>query len=244
MLFDFFLYDTMIVRKVIVMELLVANNLKKSYKMGNKSEIIIKGITLSISKGEFISIVGPSGSGKTTLLYVLSGLESYQEGSVLLFGKELSTYADEDKALLRTKRIGFVFQFYNLLPNLTVFENIMLAAVLGKQYNHDHIISILDQVGMKEFATYYPSQLSGGMQQRVAIARCLVNDPDIIFADEPIGNLDFNNGKQIMELFETLNKVHNKTILMVTHNEDATKYGTRTIHMLDGMILKDETSNS
>lgn len=244
MLFDFFLYDTMIVRKVIVMELLVANNLKKSYKVGNKSELIIKGITLSISKGEFISIVGPSGSGKTTLLYVLSGLESYQEGSVLLFDKELSAYNDEDKALLRTKRIGFVFQFYNLLPNLTVLENVVLAAVLGKHYSHDHIMLVLEQVGMKEFARYYPSQLSGGMQQRVAIARCLVNDPDIIFADEPIGNLDFNNGKQIMELFETLNKVHKKTILMVTHNEDTTRYGTRTIHMLDGMISKDESNDT
>ena len=225
------------------MELLVAKNVKKFYKVGNKDELILKGIDLSISDGEFISIIGPSGSGKTTLLYVLSGLEPYQEGSILLFDKELAKYNDQEKSKLRTHKIGFVFQFYNLLPNLTVYENLMFASVIGKRYNQEHLLSLLDIVGMLEFKNHYPSQLSGGMQQRVAIARSLVNNPSIIFADEPIGNLDYKNGIQIMELFKMLNQVHNITILMVTHNEDTIKYGTRTIHMLDGKIVQDETNH-
>lgn len=219
---------------------LKVKDLKKDYQNGKLLSKVLKGITFSISDGEFISICGPSGSGKTTLLYVLSGLEPYTSGAVSMFNKELSTYADKEKARLRSQDIGFVFQFYNLIPNLTVYENILLAAVLGKQASKKEIFKILDIVRMKEFARFYPSQLSGGMQQRIAIARCLINDPKIIFADEPIGNLDYKSGLEIMALFKRLNTEQNKTILMVTHNEDTTSYGTRTLRMLDGKVISDE----
>lgn len=219
---------------------LKVKDLKKDYQNGKLLSKVLKGITFSISDGEFISICGPSGSGKTTLLYVLSGLEPYTSGAVSMFNKELSTYADKEKARLRSQDIGFVFQFYNLIPNLTVYENILLAAVLGKQASKKEIFRILDIVRMKEFARFYPSQLSGGMQQRIAIARCLINDPKIIFADEPIGNLDYKSGLEIMDLFKRLNTEQNKTILMVTHNEDTTSYGTRTLRMLDGKVISDE----
>lgn len=216
------------------------SDLKKSYMNGKIQTPVLRGLSFSIEQGEFVSLVGPSGSGKTTLLYVLGGLEPYQEGSVLVFDKELSHYTSYDKAMLRSKKIGFVFQFYNLIPNLTVYENIMLAAVLGNQSTKEDIYNILDVVGLKGYEDYYPNQLSGGMQQRVAIARCLINEPDIIFADEPTGNLDYANGKLIMELFSKLNKELKKTILMVTHNEETTFYASRVIHMLDGKVVADE----
>lgn len=216
------------------------SDLKKSYMNGKIQTPVLRGLSFSIEQGEFVSLVGPSGSGKTTLLYVLGGLEPYQEGSVLVFDKELSHYTSYDKAMLRSKKIGFVFQFYNLIPNLTVYENIMLAAVLGNQSTKEDIYNILDVVGLKGYEDFYPNQLSGGMQQRVAIARCLINEPDIIFADEPTGNLDYANGKLIMELFSKLNKELKKTILMVTHNEETTFYASRVIHMLDGKVVADE----
>lgn len=215
-------------------------DLKKSYLNGKVQTPVLRGLNFSIDKGEFVSLVGPSGSGKTTLLYVLGGLETYQEGSVKVFDKELKDYTSQEKALLRSKKIGFVFQFYNLIPNLTVYENIMLAAVLGNQSSKEDIFKILEIVGLSGYEDYYPSQLSGGMQQRVAIARCLINEPEIIFADEPTGNLDYTNGKLIMELFSKLNKDFQKTILMVTHNEETTLYATRVIHMLDGKVVADE----
>lgn len=216
------------------------SDLKKSYLNGKVQTPVLRGLNFSIDKGEFVSLVGPSGSGKTTLLYVLGGLETYQEGSVKVFDKELKDYTSQEKALLRSKKIGFVFQFYNLIPNLTVYENIMLAAVLGNQSSKEDIYKILEIVGLNGYEDYYPSQLSGGMQQRVAIARCLINEPEIIFADEPTGNLDYANGKLIMELFSKLNKDFQKTILMVTHNEETTLYATRVIHMLDGKVVADE----
>ncbi len=219
------------------------SHLKKNYQTGKVVYEVLKGIDFSIDDGEFVSICGPSGSGKTTLLYVLGGLEPYTAGSISVFGKELNTMTDTEKAKMRSCDIGFVFQFYNLIPNLTVYENILLSSVLGSSKSKDEILSVLESVGMKEYHAYYPSQLSGGMQQRVAIARCLINDPKIIFADEPVGSLDYKNGLAIMELFKTLNQEYHKTILMVTHNEDTTVYGTRTLHMLDGKVIKDEKSN-
>lgn len=218
------------------------SGLTKNYQTGKIVYEVLKGIDFSIDDGDFVSICGPSGSGKTTLLYVLGGLEPYTSGSILLFGKELNTYTDSEKAKTRSQDIGFVFQFYNLIPNLTVYENILLSSVLGNNKTKDEILSVLDSVGMKDYHAYYPSQLSGGMQQRVAIARCLINEPKIIFADEPIGSLDYKNGIAIMELFKKLNQEYHKTILMVTHNEDTTVYGTRTLHMLDGKVIKDEKS--
>jgi len=222
------------------MEQIQVSNLKKSYQNQKMTYDVLKGIDFSVQDGEFVSICGPSGSGKTTLLYVLGGLEPYTGGSVKLFNQELKDYTESAKSKMRSQDIGFVFQFYNLIPNLTVYENILLSAILSTGKTKDKIMETLETVGMKDYSSYYPYQLSGGMQQRVAIARCLINDPKIIFADEPIGSLDHKNGIAIMELFKNLNQTYHKTILMVTHNEDTTVYGTRTLHMLDGKVIKDE----
>lgn len=219
---------------------LVVKGLEKSFKNQKMITPVLRGVDFSVNKGEFIAIVGPSGSGKSTLLYVLGGLENYQNGSVIMFDKELSTYTEKERAQLRAKRIGFVFQFYNLMPNLNVIDNVMLASVIGKQKSKDDIMAILKSVGMDEFANRYPSQLSGGQQQRVAIARSLINDPDIIFADEPTGNLDQKTSHEIMALFSKLHKDLNTTIIMVTHNEDLVKYGSRMLSMHDGKVIKDE----
>lgn len=222
------------------MVLIKTLNLKKVYQHQNIETEVLRGLNIEIKEKEFISIVGPSGSGKTTLLYVLSGLEPFDDGDVFMFDRSLNSYHEQEKAKLRSLDIGFVFQFYNLIPNLTVYENIMLASVLGKHKSKKDISDVLDMVDMKAYMNHYPSELSGGMQQRVAIARCLINDPKIIFADEPTGNLDIENGKKIMELFKMLNQTYHKTILMVTHNIDLTTYGTRTIHMVDGQVIHDE----
>jgi putative ABC transport system ATP-binding protein len=216
------------------------SSLKKSYKNSKIVTQVLRGIDFDVNDAEFISIVGPSGSGKSTLLYVLSGLESYDQGEIYIFDKLLTEYTDSQKAKLRSQDIGFVFQFYNLMPNLTAYENVLLASVLGSQKTKQEVIDTLDIVGMKDYKDYYPAQLSGGMQQRVAIARCLINDPKIIFADEPIGNLDYENGIKIMELFKKLNQTYHKTILMVTHNLESTSYSQRTLHMLDGKVIDDE----
>ncbi|BCR36625.1 ABC transporter ATP-binding protein [Mariniplasma anaerobium] len=216
------------------------SSLKKSYKNAKLVTEVLRGIDFDVNESEFISIVGPSGSGKSTLLYVLSGLESYDQGEIYIFDKLLTDYTDSQKAKLRSQDIGFVFQFYNLMPNLTTYENVLLASVLGSQKTKQEVMDTLDIVGMKDYKDYYPAQLSGGMQQKVAIARCLINDPKIIFADEPIGNLDYESGKKIMELFKTLNQTYHKTILMVTHNLESTSYGQRTLHMLDGKVIDDE----
>ncbi len=227
----------------ISLNLITVKNLIKTYKVGKVETEVLRGLDFSIQKKEFVSLIGPSGSGKTTLLYVLGGLEDYQKGSIEIFNKELSNYTDQEKGLLRSHQIGFVFQFYNLIPNLTAYENVELASVIGKQKSKEQIENILDLVGMKEYMHHYPSQLSGGMQQRISIARALINDPLILFADEPTGNLDLKNSHKIMELFKKLNETLNLTILMVTHNEDLTSYGTRTLHMLDGKVIKDETKS-
>lgn len=221
-----------------------ATSLKKVYTHQKIKTEVLRGLDLEIHQEEFISIVGPSGSGKTTLLYVLSGLDDYDDGEVILFNKSLKSYNEEQRAKLRSNDIGFVFQFYNLIPNLTVYENVMLASIIGKQKSKEEVISILEIVGMKDYLQYFPRELSGGMQQRVAIARCLINDPKIIFADEPTGNLDYENGVKIMKLFKELNQKYHKTILMVTHNIDTTLYGTRTLHMLDGKVIHDEKISS
>ena len=217
-----------------------AKKVTKDYTVGNIVTKVIKGVDLELYNKEFISIVGPSGSGKTTLLYLLSGLEKYSSGSIKLFGKELSEYSDKEMSLLRQEKIGFVFQFYNLIPNLNVYENVLIASVIANKKDFTEVDNVLEMVGMIDYKKYYPNQISGGMQQRVAIARSLVNNPDLIFADEPIGNLDYKNGLAIMEILKKLNEDYNKTIVLVTHNEDMIKYGNRVLRLIDGEIVQDE----
>lgn len=218
--------------------LIEAKGLEKAFPLGDSESKVIKGIDLSIDSGEFVVIMGPSGSGKTTLLYLLSGLEMKTNGELKLFDKEIEAYNDKALSDLRKTKIGFVFQFYNLIPNLTVYENVKLAARIAK--NQVDPMIYLEKVGLKEYKDYFPDSLSGGMRQRVAIARALINNPDIIFADEPIGALDSKMGQEIMELFKKINLEDKKTIIMVTHLEDNARYASRVIYIRDGVIEKEE----
>ena len=222
------------------MDLIECKKMSKNYQNGKIEAQILNEIDLTIHTNEFVGITGPSGSGKTTLLYVLSGLEKPSGGTLSLFGKPIGDYSETGLSELRKRRIGFVFQFYNLVPNLTVRENMMLAWIIGKNQDETIIDELLQLVGMKEFQNHYPNQISGGMQQRIAVARSLINDPEILFADEPTGNLDTKNGKDIMELLRKLHRENGKTIVLVTHSDDYLQYCSRNIKLVDGMIVKDE----
>lgn len=222
-------------------------NLFKNFKLGEDTVEILRDINLTINKGEFVSIMGPSGSGKSTLLYLLGGLDSSTSGKVLINGKEISVMKDKEQSIMRRRDIGFVFQFYNLIPNLNVEENILLPILLDgkkiKDYNKklDDILSIVELSNRRK---HTPRELSGGQQQRVAIARALINEPEIIFADEPIGNLDSKTGTEVMKLLQRINKENNKTIVQVTHSREAAEYGNRIVLVKDGVIVNNEILNS
>lgn len=216
-----------------------ASNLWKSYNLGTQQVDILKDISIQICKGGFYSIMGPSGSGKSTLLYLLGGLDKPSKGSIKVNGKELMTMKDKASSIMRRRDIGFVFQFYNLIPNLTVEENILLPILLDGQKVRKHkerLGEILEIVGLTERRKYTPRELSGGQQQRVAIARALMNNPDIILADEPIGNLDSKTGTEIMLLLQKINREEGKTIVQVTHSRESANYGTDLIMVKDGEI--------
>ena len=190
-------------------------------------------------QGEFVSIMGPSGSGKSTLLYILGGLDTPTSGHVLLNGTDISRFGDEKMSRIRRQKIGFVFQFYNLIPNLNVEENIMLPLLLdGKKMGgyRKQLEQILEIVGLSDRRRHTPRELSGGQQQRVAIARALIGNPEILFADEPTGNLDSKTGAEIMALLREINKTSGQTIIMVTHSPEAAQSSSRVIHVQDGMI--------
>lgn len=211
----------------------------KDFRIGDTVTRVLKGISLQITKGEFVSIMGPSGSGKSTLLYILGGLDNPTNGSVLMGGNDISRYNDEKKSVMRRRSIGFIFQFYNLIPNLNVEENILLPVLLDGRNAKDYrkqLHNILEIVGLTDRRKHTPRELSGGQQQRVAIARALINSPDIIFADEPTGNLDSKTGTEIMELLKEINRESDKTIVMVTHSADAAEYGNRIVSVRDGVI--------
>lgn len=213
--------------------------LNKSYLVGEQTIEVLKDINLQIKKGEFYSIMGPSGSGKSTLLYLLGGLDKATSGTILIDGECLSKMNDKEESRLRRTKIGFIFQFYNLIPNMSVEQNILLPILLDggrvKDYKNK-VNELLKLVGLENKNKYTPRELSGGQQQRVAIARALINDPDIILADEPIGNLDSKAGKNIMSLLQKINKEKGKTIVQVTHSLESTIYGTKVINIKDGMV--------
>lgn len=215
------------------------NNLNKIYKLGTLEIEVLRDVNLIINAGEFLSIMGPSGSGKSTLLYIIGGLDSPTSGNVRIKGRELSSLKDADTSLMRRKMIGFVFQFYNLIPNLNVTENILLPVLLdgGKMRMYKRKLNdLLEIVELTDKRHHTPRELSGGQQQRVAIARALINEPDIILADEPIGNLDSKSGIQIMNLLQSINKERGKTIIQVTHSQIAAEYGSRLINVKDGRV--------
>ena len=221
------------------MALLEIKNLVKNYNNGHFTTYVLKDINLSINENDFLMITGTSGSGKTTLLNCISGLEKITSGEIIMSGYDLAKISLKDMANLRKHKISFVFQSYNLLPNLTLYENVAIASLIAGSENKDKILSLLEQFNLLEFKDYFPNQVSGGMQQRCAIVRSLINDPEIIFADEPTGNLDSKSSEEVMKNFQYLHQTFNKTIVMVTHSLDHLKYATRHITLIDGEIISD-----
>jgi putative ABC transport system ATP-binding protein len=222
------------------MKAISVENLYKSFKVGKENTEVLKDLTFSVDKGEFLSIMGPSGCGKSTLLYLLGGLDKPTSGNVMINEKNLSGLNEKQKSLMRKREIGFVFQFYNLVPNLSVEDNIMLPLTLDgkklKQYK-DKLDKLLDIIGMTEKRKATPRELSGGQQQRVAIARALIFEPEIILLDEPIGNLDSKSGNDIMKLFKKINQDFGKTLIQVTHSHEAAMFGTSLLELKDGEIV-------
>ncbi len=217
-----------------------AQNISKSFVIGRQTLPVLKDISLVVEAGEFVSLMGPSGSGKSTLLYILGGLDKADSGSIIINNKEIGNLNDTDESAMRRDDIGFVFQAYNLIDNLTVEENILIPALLdGKKRStvNKQLDELLKAVGLFEHRKHRPMELSGGQQQRTAIARALINRPKVVFADEPIGNLDSRNGKEVLKLLGKLNQQYGITILMVTHSEDSAKYSNRVIRLRDGQLV-------
>ncbi len=213
--------------------------LKKSFRNRFNTTNILNGINFTVDKGEFVSIMGASGCGKSTLLYLLGGLDTPSEGIVSVMGNNLSLMSDKNMSKFRNKEIGFVFQFYNLVQNLTVEENILLPLKMMKNKDRSEFNEIVEIMGIRNILKKYPNQLSGGQQQRVAIARAVITKPNVILADEPTGNLDSSNGEAVMELFKKINQCKNITIIQVTHDEDKAEYGDRLIRLKDGRVVED-----
>ncbi|SCH75682.1 ABC transporter ATP-binding protein [Romboutsia sp. 1001713B170207_170306_H8] len=216
--------------------LIKLQNIKKYYKVGKEKVQILKSLDLSIQKGEFVMIMGKSGSGKTTLLNILGFLDKFDEGDYLFNNENVSKLNENQRSVFRNKNIGFIFQQFNLIDSLNIYQNVELPLIYNKsnkKENRNIVEKCLSDVGLLEKINQFPKQLSGGQQQRIAIARALVNDPQIIFADEPTGALDSETSKEIMELLRELN-YNGKTIIMVTHDQDLTKYATKVITLKDG----------
>ena len=216
-------------------------NLTKDYETGTQVVRALKGINLSVEKGEFLSIMGPSGSGKTTLMNIIGCLDSPTDGSYYLNNKQVSKLDDDELAHIRNEEIGFVFQSFHLLARNTAFENVMLPlkyAGVNKEEATKRSNDVLDLVGLSSRSKHTPAELSGGQQQRVAIARALVNKPSILFADEPTGNLDSKTGQDVMKIFKDLNK-NGQTIILITHEDSVAKQSNRIITIMDGLIKSD-----
>jgi putative ABC transport system ATP-binding protein len=222
--------------------MIVARDLMKTYDTGTVKVQALRGVDLRIMKGEMVSIMGPSGCGKTTLLNCLSGLDSVSSGRVFVEGQELSRLSDDRRTKHRARRMGFIFQFYNLLPVLTAVENVELPLLLSgvkPRYARKKALDVLNKVGLKGWEEHMPAQLSGGQRQRVTIARALVNDPAIVFADEPTGDLDRKTTEDIMALLTELNRNNGQTFVIVTHDQKVGSMASRQIRMLDGRISRD-----
>lgn len=216
---------------------LAANELRRSFKLGSRIIEVLRGISVEVHRGEAIFLCGASGAGKTTLLYTLAGLERPESGSVRFEGRELYTGSEAADARHRNERMGFVFQGYFLLPELTALENAMLPQMIGGRGRFSDAALALDRVGLKDRMQHLPAELSGGEQQRVAIARALINNPSIIFADEPTGNLDSKTGEAIVELLLALVRENRKTLVVVTHDANLALRGDRRLEIRDGVLV-------
>ncbi|WP_039931347.1 ABC transporter ATP-binding protein [Anaerococcus lactolyticus] len=223
------------------MEILKVENLRKEYGEGNSKVIALDGVNLEIERGEFVAIVGPSGSGKSTLLHIIGGVDNPDDGKVYIDGNDISKYSSKELAYFRRRKVGLIYQFYNLIQNLTVRHNIELPLKLDKRkINQDEFSDIVKKLGIESKLDSFPSELSGGQQQRVAIARSLIYSPSIILADEPTGNLDRKNSKEIIEIFKYFNKTLKQTIILITHDEDIALQANRIVTIVDGKIVGDE----
>lgn len=228
--------------------ILEVKNLRKIFKDGLTTPLeVLKDINLNVKKGEFISLMGESGSGKSTLLYQIGFLDKPTEGTILINGKDVNKMNDNEQSKIRREEIGFVFQFYNLIPNLSVEDNIMLPVIMSgknvKEYE-EKLNNLLRIVGLSEKRKYLPKQLSGGQQQRVAIARAVIMSPSLILADEPTGNLDSISTDEIMRLFKKLNREENITIIQVTHSINVAKYADKIVYLADGKIISDKVGET
>ncbi|MEO7101597.1 MAG: ABC transporter ATP-binding protein [Luteolibacter sp.] len=211
-------------------------DLHRSYKIGRKSIEVLHGIDLSIRGGERVFLCGPSGAGKTTLLYTLAGLEQPERGSVKIDGSDLYGMGRKEQARFRNQRIGYVFQNYHLLPELTALENVAVPGAIAGRDSTELALKALERVGLSDRVDHLPAELSGGEQQRVAIARAIVNEPKVLFADEPTGNLDSKNSAEIMKILMDLATEHGVTLVVVTHDQNLAKVGDRTLIIRDGSI--------
>src|SRR5256885_12919432 len=219
-----------------------AENLTKVYRIGKVDVPALRGVSLAIQKGEFVTIVGPSGSGKSTLFYILGGLTGPTSGRVMIDGEDFSRLSDAERTRLRRRRIGFVFQKFNLLPTLDAAGNIAIAHEIAGTNGLDraYLDKIAQMLGIAGRLNHRPAELSGGEQQRVALARALINKPAIVLADEPTGNLDSKNSEIVLRMLRQSNQDLGQTVLMITHNPEAASYGDRIIHMLDGEMVAPE----
>jgi putative ABC transport system ATP-binding protein len=216
----------------------------KVFRQGPREVQAVQGVSLTIAAGEFVSIMGPSGSGKSTLMHLLGALDTPTTGQALFRGRDLRSLSDRERSLLRRNRIGFVFQFFNLLPTLTAVENVMLPLLLAGQWRsqaRDKALAGLERVGLHERADHFPDQLSGGEMQRVAIARALITEPEAILCDEPTGNLDSATSAEILAMLRRLPEPGRRCVVMVTHDSASAAHGDRLIHIRDGLVESEDT---
>jgi putative ABC transport system ATP-binding protein len=221
------------------------HNVTKTYQMGEVQVHALSGLDLEVQEGEFVVIVGPSGSGKTTTLNLIGGLDTPTSGELIFAGTNIAGYDEKALTAYRRDQIGFIFQFFNLLPTLTAGENVEFALELVErdgQNVHRRARALLEKVGLAERADHFPSQLSGGEQQRVAIARALAKDPPILLADEPTGNLDFRMGQKVLGVMRDLNQQEGRTVVLVTHNTVIGQMGDRVVHLRDGQVAHTEVN--
>lgn len=219
--------------------MITATNLHRSYTIGEKKIEVLHGLNLRIEAGERVFLCGPSGAGKTTLMYTLAGLEPPQTGSVVIDGQNMYALSAKRRALFRNKTMGFIFQNYMLMPELTAMENASLATAIAGREATDAVTALMERVGLKDRLNHLPNELSGGEQQRVAIARALAHDPQIIFADEPTGNLDSRNGAEVLNLLFELADERGKTLVIVTHDPHIAERGDRTLTIRDGVVCSE-----
>ncbi len=223
------------------MKILEVKNLCKTYGKGDTMVKALDDVSFSVEKGEFIAIIGPSGSGKSTLLHILGGVDVPTSGSVIIDKTDISQLNETALAIFRRRQIGLVYQFYNLIPILTVQENLTLPLLLdGRKANPEIVNSLVSQLGLDQRLNHLPNQLSGGQQQRVSIGRALINNPALLLADEPTGNLDSENSREIISLLRRFNKEYNQTVIIITHDERIALAADRVIAIEDGKIVRDE----